>query len=124
MKTIVIAPDSFKGSLSAAEVAASIATGLRRVRPDDECIAVDRADLRAPQARHASGPLGLLRPFRRRLVFAPPEPAGGLTVIRSPGCRPPTGRCACSRWSATIRRFCTSGSTAGRILSMSKSFRS
>lgn len=31
---VVIAPDSFKGSLSAAEVAAAIAEGVRRVRPD------------------------------------------------------------------------------------------
>lgn len=31
---VVIAPDSFKGSLSAAEVAAAIAEGVRRARPD------------------------------------------------------------------------------------------
>ena len=44
MKKIVIAPDSFKGSLSAAEVAAAIATGLRRVWPEVECVAVPMAD--------------------------------------------------------------------------------
>ena len=44
MNKIVIAPDSFKGSLSAAEVARSIATGLRRVWPDVECVAVPMAD--------------------------------------------------------------------------------
>ena len=31
---VVIAPDSFKGSLSAEQVADAIATGIRRARPD------------------------------------------------------------------------------------------
>jgi glycerate kinase len=44
MTRIVIAPDSFKGSLSAAGVASAIATGLRRVWPDAECVAVPMAD--------------------------------------------------------------------------------
>ena len=44
MKKIVIAPDSFKGSASAAEVARAIATGLRRVWPAANCIEVPMAD--------------------------------------------------------------------------------
>jgi len=41
---IVIAPDSFKGSLSAEAVAAAVTAGLRRVWPDARCIAVPMAD--------------------------------------------------------------------------------
>ncbi|MBU1588354.1 MAG: glycerate kinase, partial [Actinobacteria bacterium] len=42
--TVVIAPDSFKGSLSAREVAEAIAAGWRAVRPDDELVLVPQAD--------------------------------------------------------------------------------
>ena len=42
--TIVIAPDSFKGSLSAAEVAEAIAAGWREVRPQDALILMPQAD--------------------------------------------------------------------------------
>jgi glycerate kinase len=41
---IVIAPDSFKGNLTAREVADAIATGIRRVLPDAEIIEVPMAD--------------------------------------------------------------------------------
>ena len=41
---IVIAPDSFKGSLSAAEVAEAIETGFRAVYPDAEYVKVPMAD--------------------------------------------------------------------------------
>lgn len=41
---LVVAPDSFKGSLSAAEVAAAIATGLRQVWPDAQVLEVPLAD--------------------------------------------------------------------------------
>lgn len=41
---IVIAPDSFKGSLSAAAAAEAIAAGLRRVRPDVDLTLVPMAD--------------------------------------------------------------------------------
>jgi glycerate kinase len=41
---IVIAPDSFKGTIAAAEVAAALATGWRSVRPDDELVEVPMAD--------------------------------------------------------------------------------
>lgn len=41
---VLVAPDSFKGSLTAAQVAASIELGLKRVRPDMEVIKVPIAD--------------------------------------------------------------------------------
>lgn len=41
---VVIAPDSFKGSLPAAEVAAAIADGWRSVRPDDSLVLLPQAD--------------------------------------------------------------------------------
>ncbi|PPF80946.1 glycerate kinase [Pseudoclavibacter sp. RFBJ3] len=40
----VIAPDSFKGTASAAEVAAAIRRGWLRARPGDECVEVPMAD--------------------------------------------------------------------------------
>lgn len=42
--TVVIAPDSFKGSLSARAVADAIAEGWRGIRPADELILVPQAD--------------------------------------------------------------------------------
>ena len=42
--TVVIAPDSFKGSLSARQVAAAIADGWRSVRPNDELVLLPQAD--------------------------------------------------------------------------------
>ncbi|MGB6577457.1 MAG: glycerate kinase, partial [Streptosporangiaceae bacterium] len=41
---IVIAPDKFKGSLSAAQVAAAITAGLRAVRPGAELVTIPVAD--------------------------------------------------------------------------------
>lgn len=41
---VVIAPDSFKGSLAADAVAAAIAAGWRSVRPDDEILLLPQAD--------------------------------------------------------------------------------
>jgi glycerate 2-kinase len=41
---VLIAPDSFKGSASAAEVATALAEGWRTVRADDDVIAVPQAD--------------------------------------------------------------------------------
>ncbi|MCU1578743.1 MAG: Glycerate kinase [Rhodoglobus sp.] len=66
--TVVIAPDSFKGSLSALEVAEAIASGWRDERPDDALTLVPQADggegtLDAVQAavpgavRHDVGPV-------------------------------------------------------------------
>ena len=42
--TVVIAPDSFKGSLSAAEVAAAIARGWSSVRKQDTVVSIPQAD--------------------------------------------------------------------------------
>jgi len=42
--TVVIAPDSFKGSLSSIEVARALADGWRRVRPFDEIVPAPLAD--------------------------------------------------------------------------------
>ncbi|MDN3311172.1 glycerate kinase [Microbacterium oryzae] len=44
MARIVIAPDSFKGTIAAADVAAALAEGWRSVRPDDEIVARPMAD--------------------------------------------------------------------------------
>ena len=41
---IVIAPDSFKESLSAMEVAAAIAEGWQKILPDTECVCIPMAD--------------------------------------------------------------------------------
>lgn len=41
---VVIAPDSFKESLSAQEVANAIATGWRTVYPDAQCVCIPIAD--------------------------------------------------------------------------------
>ena len=43
-KKIVIAPDSFKGSMTAAEAGAAIAAGVRRACPDAEIVTVPMAD--------------------------------------------------------------------------------
>lgn len=43
-RRIVIAPDSFKGTITAADAAAALATGWREVRPDDEVVEVPMAD--------------------------------------------------------------------------------
>lgn len=41
---IILAPDSFKGSLTSLEVAAAMETGIKRVIPDAECIKIPMAD--------------------------------------------------------------------------------
>jgi glycerate kinase len=41
---VVIAPDSFKGSLDAADVAMAVAEGWRSVRPDDDLVLLPQAD--------------------------------------------------------------------------------
>ena len=48
---IVIAPDSFKGSLTAAEAAEAIETGFRAVYPDAEYVKVPMAD--GKQVKHS-----------------------------------------------------------------------
>jgi glycerate kinase len=44
MTVVLIASDKFKGSLTAAEVARAVGTGVRRARPDAEVVAVPVAD--------------------------------------------------------------------------------
>lgn len=44
MAIVVIAPDSFKGSVSARRAAAAIAIGWQSVRPDDELLQIPQAD--------------------------------------------------------------------------------
>ncbi len=44
LKNIVIAPDSFKGSVSSIEAASAIAEGLRHVIPDAEIVSIPMAD--------------------------------------------------------------------------------
>jgi glycerate kinase len=41
---VIVAPDSFKGSLSAREAAAAIARGWRAVRPDDRIVEIPQSD--------------------------------------------------------------------------------
>ena len=43
-RTIVIAPDSFKGSLAARDVASALADGWRSIRPDDTIMLLPQAD--------------------------------------------------------------------------------
>ena len=43
-RTVLIAPDSFKGSLTSVEVARALAAGWRQVRPDDEIVLCPLAD--------------------------------------------------------------------------------
>ena len=43
-RTILIAPDSFKGSLTSVQVAQALADGWRRARPDDEVVLCPLAD--------------------------------------------------------------------------------
>jgi glycerate kinase len=77
---IVIAPDSFKESLTAAQVARAIAAGIRRALPDAECVLVPVADggegtVRAlvdatggrEHTKRVVGPLG--EPVRARYGF-------------------------------------------------------
>ena len=70
MPTVVIAPDGFGGTLSAAEAAEAIASGWRAIRPDDELVLVPMSDggeglldvvQRPDDVRHVTevaGPLG------------------------------------------------------------------
>ena len=41
---ILVAPDSFKGSLSAAEAAEAMAAGIRRAAPETQCVRLPLAD--------------------------------------------------------------------------------
>ena len=43
-RTVLIAPDSFKGSLTSVQVAQALADGWRQARPDDEILLCPLAD--------------------------------------------------------------------------------
>jgi glycerate 2-kinase len=70
-RTILIAPDSFKGSLTSVQVARALADGWHRARPDDEIVlcpladggegtlaAIEAAGGWSPQTAHVHDPLG------------------------------------------------------------------
>jgi glycerate 2-kinase len=100
---IVIAPDKFKGSLTAAQVAGAIAAGLRAELPDAELVTIPVADggdgtvdaavaagfERVPVT--ADGPTGepVAASYARRGEVAVVELAGTCGLMRLPG-----GRCA------------------------------
>ena len=44
MSSVLVAPDSFKGTLTAAEVAAAVSAGIRRARPDLDVLPLPVAD--------------------------------------------------------------------------------
>src|SRR5689334_20503017 len=99
---IVVAPDKFKGSLPAAEVAAAVAAGLRAVAGDAEILAMPVADggdgtvdaavaagfERVPVT--AAGPLGdpVRASYARRGEVAVVEMAGVCGLARLPDGRP------------------------------------
>lgn len=79
---IVIAPDSFTGTLDAPRAAAAIARGWTSVRPDDDLVA-------APLADGGDGTLDIV-------AAAVP----GATFHAVPGCTGPDGRPVTGRWLA------------------------
>ncbi|MGN6125212.1 MAG: glycerate kinase [Humibacter sp.] len=92
---VVIAPDSFKGSASAVEVANAIAEGWRDARPDDELIELPMADggegtldafeIAVPGSRRmpviVTGPDGRRVQASWMLLPATPELPGGTGVV-------------------------------------------
>ena len=77
-RTVLIAPDSFKGSLTSVQVAQALADGWRRARPDDEI-------LLCPLADGGEGTLAAI------------EAAGGWQR-RTSTARDPLGRQITARW--------------------------
>jgi glycerate kinase len=102
MPTVLVAPDKFKGSLTAAAVAAAVAEGIRRARPDADVELVPVADggegtLAAAIGAGfdhvpvvASGPTGapLHTGFARRAEAAVVELADVAGLVRLPGGTP------------------------------------
>ncbi|MCS5734347.1 glycerate kinase [Herbiconiux daphne] len=62
-RRVVVAPDSFKGTATAIEVAAAIAEGWREVRPDDDVVAMPMAD----GGEGALDAFAIARPDARRM---------------------------------------------------------
>src|ERR1700748_314874 len=99
---IVVAPDKFKGSLPATQVAAAIAAGLHAGRPGAEVVTIPVADggegtVAAPAAAGyervpvtAAGPAGdpARASYARRGEVAVVELAGGCGLARLPRGRP------------------------------------
>lgn len=82
MKKIVIAPDSYKGCLSAAEVAAAVAAGVSKAFPEAELVLLPLADggegtldalLRVPgsEAVEVNAHDAFMRPVRSRIAKLP-----------------------------------------------------
>lgn len=105
MPTVLIASDKFKGSLTAAEVAAAVSAGVRRVRPDVHIVSVAVADggdgtLAAAEAAGfarvevtVAGPTGapVRTAYARRGDTAVVELADASGLVRLPGDRDPLG---------------------------------
>jgi glycerate 2-kinase len=99
MPTVLVAPDKFKGSLTAAQVADAVAAGIRRARPDARVEPVPVADggdgtvaaALAAGFEHvpvvASGPTGEPVPtgYARRGDLAVVEMADAAGLVRLPG---------------------------------------
>ncbi|HEX6517256.1 MAG TPA: glycerate kinase [Nocardioidaceae bacterium] len=100
--TVLLAPDKFKGSLTAAQVAEALARGVRRVRPDVALSAVPVADggdgtlAAAVAAGFTEVPVTVAGPtgapvdtaFARRGDLAVVEMADASGLVRLPGGRP------------------------------------
>jgi glycerate kinase len=114
---VLIASDKFKGSLTAIEVAAAVAEGVRRARPDATVTSVPVADggdgtLAAAAAAGfemvdvpATGPIGqpVTARYARRDRVAVVELADVSGLVRLPGGQPAPGTPRRSRpvWAAT-----------------------
>ncbi|MBB3083660.1 glycerate kinase [Geodermatophilus sabuli] len=123
---IVLAPDKFKGSLSAAEVAAALARGLRRALPDAELVQTPIADGGegtvdlvlahgfTPRTCEVPGPLG--QPVAARYAVrgdtavAEMSAAAGLGLLPPPG---PTERTALHATTLGVGRLVADALDAG-----------
>lgn len=95
---VVLAPDSFKGSLTAAEVAAALARGWRSARPDDDVVEAPLAD----------GGEGTLDAFER----AVPGAVRHLLTVTGPDGRPADASwLALPDGTAVVELACASGLT-------------
>src|SRR5260370_7010779 len=95
MSHVVIAPDKFKGTLTAAQVAAHVATGLDRARPGLKTVQLpvaDGGDGTVDAAEAAGYPpveIGVPGPTRKPVTAAFPLPQGTPTLPPAPA-PPPT----------------------------------
>jgi glycerate kinase family protein len=110
MSHVVVAPDKFKGTLTATQVAARVAAGFARVRPDLEAVQVpvaDGAGLRAGQAAgRRAGPADRHQPRHRGA-----HPGRGQDAREAESCS------ASAAWPApTAARAWSRRSAAGPLL--------